>query len=126
MKKAIFSSYFEPLFYQFKKGYWASDCADPERLEMFLIAKIRRDVRDLDSHVQRVLLNITFGRKKQLIGSLQDLCIVLGSDGADIKRNLFTQSTTVLSEQQLAPFQLAIDHTLSFSQMKQSPYCYLL
>lgn len=126
MKKSsqLLSHFFEPVFYRFDDGYWSEDCPDADRLEHYLITKIRNDNKDLDSHVQRILLNIEFQRKPQLIGALQDLYLSLGRQGEPIKNNLLNRSQALLSSESLDNFRVATGQEADYTPIK-IPHSYL-
>lgn len=118
------SDFFEPVFCRFDDGYWLNECPDAGKLEHYLISKIRRNHKDLDSHVRRILLNIKFKRESQLIGALQDLCFALGNKGKPIKNNLLECSKELLPSEKLECFRVAIDEYEKFSPF-ETPHSYL-
>lgn len=103
------NDFFEPIFYRFEDGYWSGNCPDADKLEDYLVTRIRRNKRDLDSHVRRVLLNIEFRRKPQLVGALQDLYLAFDKQSEPIKHNLLNRSQAVLPSERLLPFRLATE-----------------
>lgn len=120
----LLNDFFEPVFYRYDDGYWSDDCPDADRLEHYLIKKIRHDNKDLDSHVRRILLNIEFQRKPQLVGALQDLYLALGKLGEPIKNNLLNRSQTLLSSESLESFRVSTTQQTDYAPIK-TPYSYL-
>lgn len=82
------------------------------------------DTRDLNQHTRRVLLNIQFNRKQQLVGALQDLFIATGAAAVPIKKNLLNRSKVLLNNEELTNFGLNIEHIGSFKGNK-SQHSYL-
>lgn len=119
------SDFFEPIFYQFGDGYWSEGCPDADKLEHYLISKIRQNHQDLDSHVRRILLNIEFQRKPQLLGALQDLYLVLGRRGESIENDLLDRSRSLLSPENWEHFRSATEENQTYIPL-EIPHSYLL
>lgn len=118
------NDFFEPIFYRFEDGYWSGNCPDVDKMEDYLVTRIRRNQRDLDSHVRRILLNIEFYRKPQLIGALQDLYLAFDKQSEPIKYNLLNRSQAVLSSDGLLPFRQVTGQKKNYVPIK-SDYSYL-
>jgi hypothetical protein len=66
----------------------------------YLVKKVRRNPRDLRSHVQRTIFFLAKGDAEALYGALIDLFVILGNRGIEIRRNLLTRSKQLLEPQQ--------------------------
>ncbi|MEJ2620377.1 MAG: hypothetical protein P8163_08980 [Candidatus Thiodiazotropha sp.] len=66
----------------------------------YLTKKVRRNPRDLRSHVQRTFLLLAKGDIEALYGALIDLFIILGDRGIELRKNLVARSKPILTHQQ--------------------------
>ncbi len=65
----------------------------------FLARKIKRNPRDLLSHIQRIYLNYVLKNEDAYFGAVVDLFIILGSKGLDLKKSILRPTYDLLEDE---------------------------